>query len=76
MPVLKQNELLDNEEKLHLEDPMACVFLIPLPQIGPSASLHPFSSHFNCFGSAKSIMFDLINVLSVIGRLFAELQFS
>lgn len=58
---------------------MACVVLMPLPQIvsvGPSASLHPFSTHFNCFGSAKSVLFDLINVLSVTGRLFAEPQFS
>lgn len=56
---------------------MPCVFLIPLPSDIPlRSSLHPFASHFNCFGSAKSILFDLINVLSVIGRLFGELQFS
>lgn len=62
---------------------MPCAFMIPLPSDSSThenykdrSSHHPLASHFNCFGSAKSILFDLINVLSVIGRLFAELQLS
>lgn len=49
------------------------ILLLHIVSLGPGTALHPFSSHSNCFGSAKSILFDLINVLSITGRLFAEL---
>lgn len=79
MPVLKQNCLLDSKEKKHFEDtsPFSYIYILQ-PGIvsgGPSASLL-FSSHFSSFGSTKSILFDLINVFSIISRLFAELRFS
>lgn len=80
MPVLKQNCLLDSKEKKHFEDtfPFSYIYILQ-PRIvsgGPSASLLLFSSHFSSFGSTKSILFDLIDVFSIISRLFAELRFS